>query len=325
MRQPLPRVLRRSLQATPQWLPISLPPQGPIADVTLRTAEGDFDVTGNDAVAALRPLTIRLGLDARLQDAVERSPRSSLHLVDVEHRRDIGVLHLKHVRNWSTDHTLMGLFEVTGGTHYCAHRLRRAWDSWMYQRAARRASSHNQLMPAAAVEQLMVFYLCPRPVFLVSVDDGWHSNIFPMDLVGPLGRKQFTLALRNTSASVQTIKNARRVALSDVPGNACPIAYKLGAHHTLQTIDWGALPFQVTRSQEYALPAPDLAPRIREIEILDFQAIGSHTLFIGRITSDRTFSGEPRLFHTSVIHQRLRLRQKRSFLEAPTDAAVPDA
>ena len=42
---------------------------------------------------------------------------------------------------------------------------------------------------------LSTFYICPRPVVLVSVVDGNAGNIFPMDLIGPIGGQHFTLAL----------------------------------------------------------------------------------------------------------------------------------
>jgi len=316
MRQLLPAALKSVLGATPQWLAISLPAQRPVVDVILCTAGEDFDITDNNAVAALRPFTIRLGFDDRLKAAIDQSPESSIQLVDRLTTRVIGTLTLKHLRDWRTADAHMGLFEVTRATHYCAHRLRKAWDSYLYQRAARSTPSEKLLMPPIGVEQLMVFYLCPRPVFLVSVDDGTNSNIFPMDLVGALAPDRFTLALRNTSASVQTIKNAGRVALADVPGSACKIAYELGAHHKLANIDWDGLPFRTLRSKEYALPVPDIAPRVREVDILDSQTVGSHTLFVGRIRSEQMLSEGSHLCHTSVIHQRLRTHQKRPFLEA---------
>jgi flavin reductase (DIM6/NTAB) family NADH-FMN oxidoreductase RutF len=163
----------------------------------------------------------------------------------------------------------------------------------------------------------MVFNLCPRQVFFVTVNDGRHSNLFPMDLVGPMIPEHFTLALRNTSPSVGTIKNARRLVIADVPGDACQIAHQLGAHHREQNIDFASLPFEVRPSQRFSLPVPAIAGRAREIEIGDFQSIGSHTLFVGRVCTEQVFgSGATGLFHTSAIHQCFRARAGRAFEEA---------
>lgn len=185
----------------------------------------------------------------------------------------------------------------------------------MYERAAHGIPPEKVLMGPRAVEQMMVFYLRPRPVFFVTVDDGQHGNLFPMDLLGPLRSERFTLALRNTSPSVETIKRARRLALSDVPSNACKIAYKLGEHHKRRNIDWADLPFGLSLSREFSLPFPDIALRVREIDILDFQVVGSHTLFVGSVRSDQSLKTGSQLFHTSGIHQHWRARHGRPFQE----------
>jgi flavin reductase (DIM6/NTAB) family NADH-FMN oxidoreductase RutF len=239
-----------------------------------------------------------------------------LYFIDREFGRLTGILRLKYLRDWSTAGARMALCEVVAGTHYCAPWLRRMWDSWQYRRAARRTPPERLVMLPEAVEQMLIFYLRPRPVFFVSVDDGQHSNVFPMDLVGPLQPELFTLALRNTSPSVETMKRTRQIALGDVPGSACQVAYQLGAHHKRQQVDWETLPFQALRSLRFSLRIPDIALRVREVELLDFQTVGSHTLFVGRICSEQPLRGGPQLCHTCGVQQRLRGRLGRPFQEA---------
>jgi flavin reductase (DIM6/NTAB) family NADH-FMN oxidoreductase RutF len=316
MRFPIPAALKSGPRPTVQWLAISMPSSQHTVDVKLVTATGEVDVTDNSAVAAMHPFTIRIGLDSLLPAAARHEPAPELHLADRELGRVIGRLRLRHVQDWNTTAARIGLFEVSGGRHYCAHWLRRTWDSWRYERAARNAPPGKSLMGPTAVEQMMVFYLRPRPVFLVSVDDGQHSNIFPMDLVGPLQPNLFTLALRNTSPSVETMKSARKVALTDLPGTARGIAYQLGAHHRQRQVDWNSLPFKTFRSREFSLPVAEIALRVREVAILDSQTVGSHTLFVGRICSEQWLGQGAHLFHTSGIHQQLRIRHGRGFQEA---------
>ncbi|HVW68065.1 MAG TPA: hypothetical protein VHB68_03775 [Steroidobacteraceae bacterium] len=319
MRLPLPDSVRSKLRPTPQWLAISLPPAEQVVTLTLGISGLEFDVTHNIAVAALRPFTLRLGMDFAMAAAVRRTPQPSLRLIDAELQRTIGVMRLEHSRDWAAAGACIGLFTIREAQHRCTPRARRAWDTWMYARAVRNVPRESLLMLPDAVEQMLVFYLRPRPVCLVSVDDGEHSNIFPMDLIGPLPPDRFTLALRNTSPSVATIKAARRIAVADLPGTACRIAYQLGAHHKRAQVDWDSLPFPTLRSREFDLPVPAMAPRIREIEILAFQTIGSHTLFVGCVRSE-IINGESteRLCHTSGAHQRLRIRCNRPFHEALT-------
>jgi flavin reductase (DIM6/NTAB) family NADH-FMN oxidoreductase RutF len=310
----LPAALKKRLRATSQWQAISLQQPQETIRVRLVTADREFDVTGNNVIAALKPLTISIGLDARMRSAVELGSLPELHLVDENFKRPIGVLRLHHLRHWNAADALLGMFEVLHGTHRCTPWPRRTWDGWMYRRAARRNTRPDSLaLTPSAVEQTMVFYLRPRPVYLVSVDDGEHSNIFPMDLVGPVVPERFTLALRNTSPSVETIRRTRKVALSSVPAGDCQIAYQLGAHHNKITIDRESLPFKLSRSKEFSLPIPITALRVRELDILDFQSIGSHTLFVGRIVSDDSMRSGPQMFHTCGVHQQLRIRHKRGF------------
>lgn len=306
MTVPLPEALKKKLRPTAQWLAISLPAPQQLMEVRLLAAGREFDVTSNSSVAAMRPFVLRVGLDPEIDAALRQSPDASLQLVDRALGRILGVIELRHRQDWEAAGARLALFDVAASTQYCAPWARRLWDTFMYRRAARRKPAASQLMLPAAVEQMMTFYLCPRPVYFVSVDDGTHSNIFPMDLVGPLQPDRFTMALRNTSPSVETMKSTRRLALGDIPGSACDIAYQLGAHHKKLQVDWDSLPFKTLRSQRFGLRIPDMALQIREVELMEFQPVGSHTLFIGRIVSEQPLRSGPQLFHTSGVHQRLR-------------------
>lgn len=325
MSLPLPKALRKALQPTRQWLAVSLPPGLQAVTVKLVTPSATLDVTANVAVAALRPFMLRMSLaEPGVAAALETSAIPRLEMIDGDLGRTIGSMELALRDTWKADSVPIGLFSITRATHRCANWPRRTWDTLMYERAVRNVPPDRLLMDPAAVEQMLVFYLRPRPVFLVSVDDGQHSNIFPMDLVGPLPPDRFTLALRNTSPSVETIKRARKLAMAELPGTAGRIAHQLGAHHKCDQVDWGSLPFKTHLSRQFELHVPDLAVGIREVEILDFRIVGSHTLFVGRICSDTLeratpSDGErPRLFHTCGANQRLRARYKRPFDEALT-------
>jgi flavin reductase (DIM6/NTAB) family NADH-FMN oxidoreductase RutF len=318
-----PLVLKKRFRATPQWLPISLQPPQDAVEVRLVTPERIFDVTANNAVAALDPFTIVVGLEPQMRSAVTCASAPELHLVDRSLQRVIGRLRLGPAICWDSTGALLASFHVRHGSHRCAPWPRRAWDGLLYRRASGRDHRPgNFALTATEVQQVMIFYMCPRPVFLVSVDDGQHSNIFPMDLVGPLATDRFTLALRNSSPSVETIANARKVALASVPATQYEIALQLGAHHRKSTIDWSALSFEVRRSQEFALPTMATALRVREIAIGDFKRVGSHTLFVGRVVSDETLDDRPQLFHTCGAYQSLRTRHERPF-QAASACAIP--
>jgi flavin reductase (DIM6/NTAB) family NADH-FMN oxidoreductase RutF len=306
---PLPAALKRRMQPLPQWPPIALRAPQDGVQVRLVSARGEFDVTRAAVVASLRPLTIGVGLDAGLLSAIEGAAAPSLQFVDLESRRTVGSLQLRHTRNWLAAGTAIGLFEVRHGKHSCVGWPRRPWNRWLQNRVMRKNTDPNNFsMAPEAVQQQMIFYICPRPVVLVSVDDGVHSNLFPMDLIGPVSADRFTLALRSTSPSIPTMKSARRVALSDVPARDFATAYKLGIHHKNVKVDWDQLPFTTQRSRDFSLRCPTTALRIRELEILDFDLIGSHVFFVTRIASEHSASEGTQFFHTSGIYQHFRCR-----------------
>jgi flavin reductase (DIM6/NTAB) family NADH-FMN oxidoreductase RutF len=313
----LPETLKRRIRPLPQWPPIALREPQELVRVGLATKHGEFDVTRTAVVAALRPFTLGVGLDSALQAAIADGPPPGLHFVDLESGRTVGTLQLRHVRNWNAAATEIGLFEVLRGTHRCVRWPYRPWNRWLQNRRMRNNTDPNNFfMPPDAVQQQMIFYICPRPVVFVSVDDGSHSNLFPMDLIGSVSTDRFTLALRSTSPSIATMKSARRVVLSDVPAREHAAAYRLGAHHKNAMVNWDGLPFPMRRSSTFGLPYPAMALRVREIEILDFDTIGSHTLFIARIASESSAGEDAQFFHTSGIYQHFRSRIGRPFVAA---------
>lgn len=312
---PLPTALKRRIRPLPEWPPVALRAPQQAVQVRLAAGGGEFDVTRAAVIAALRPLTLAVGLDEQLRRAIEDRSEPRLHFVDLESRQTVGTLQLQHMRNWNTSGAAVGLFEVRRGTQRCLSWPYRPWNRWLQNRRLLRRKSDptNFFMPPEAVQQQMIFYICPRPVVLVSVDDSSHSNLFPMDLIGPVSADRFTLALRSTSPSIATMKSARRVALSDVPARDYTTAYKLGVHHKNKMVDWDHLPFDLQRSRDFSLRYPAIALRVREVEILDFDTIGSHTLFITRIASEHSAGEDPQFFHTSGIYQYFRSRNGRPF------------
>jgi flavin reductase (DIM6/NTAB) family NADH-FMN oxidoreductase RutF len=317
MTLPLPMALKRRMRPLPQWPPVALRQPQEAVQVRFATDRGEFDVTHAAVVASLRPLTLAVGLDAQLISAIDDRSQPALLFADLESRRIVGMLQLQHIRIWNTSGVAIGLFEIRHGTHRCVRWPYRPWNRWLQNRQMRgNTDPNNFFMPPEAVQQQMIFYICPRPVVLVSLDDGSHSNLFPMDLIGPVSADHFTLALRSTSPSIATMKSARRVALSDVPARDYATAYKLGIHHKKKMVDWDHLPFEIRRSRNFSLPYPAIALRVREVEILDFDTIGSHIFFVTRISSEDSAGDDAQFFHTSGIYQHFRTSHGRPFPQA---------
>ena len=150
------------------------------------------------------------------------------------------------------------------------------------RRVARGPNPPETQMIIRELFALATFYICPRPVVLVSVADGNACNIFPMDLIGPVGGQHFTLALHGTSTGVPLIERSRKVALIGVPVEQISTAYRLGQNHKKTDFHWNQVPFDLTTSPAFGLPIPEFALNVKEMEIEEVRAMGSHKLFICR-------------------------------------------
>ena len=302
--------VRPLVRPLPQWTVVAVAsPQQAVA-ASLRWNGATADVTTDHTVASLRPLTIATSLDAGPHPALEYRDRGSGRL--------LGELQLARATTVSTEGSTLTLYHVAAGGHRCLVWPLRPWNIWLQNRLMRRnTSSSHSLMAPAATQQLMIAYLSPRPVVLVSVDTPGHRNIFPMDLIGPLGRSGlFSLALRSTNVSVPAMRDARRVVLSCMPAAMKDAVYALSVHHRQPLPDWAALPFPVRRSRAFGISAAAPALRIRELDIVHSEEVGSHTFFLGRIVSEEALAQDTQLHHTAGFHQAWRRRRGSPFAEA---------
>ena len=330
----VPDGIKRYLRPLPQWAAIGACQAHGSVRVWLRIGDGCFDVTENHVVAALNPLTLALGLDVPLRRAVGQDHEPSLVFVDRQSDHSLASLQLRYESTLRIGSAELALFQVQGHQQRCVRWPYRAWNSWLQGRAARKNTDPaNFAMTPDSQQQIMIFYIRPRPVVLVSVEHAEHVNIFPMDLIGPVScvgpasGDRFTLALRSTSRSVDTMKACGRIALSDIAMGDVQIAHALGRHHRQATMDLGALPFAVERSSHFSLPIPAIALRIRELEIMDFSVVGSHTLFVCRQQLERRVRDGVPLCHTSGIYQHFRSRQRQPLMSAyqcPPRKSAPD-
>lgn len=301
--------VRPYVRPLPQWSTVAVAPPQQVVTATLRWGSRSADVTTDHTVASLKPLIIATSVDAGQCPVIEYGDSLTGKL--------LGVLRLTRMASVADEKTSISLYHVEAGEHRCLGWPQRPWNAWLQNRVMlkNQASPHSALEPAV-VQQLMIAYLPPRPVILVSVDAPGHQNIFPMDLIGPLERSGlFSLALRSTNVSMPVMRDVRRVALSSIPGTMKAVVYKLSVHHKQPLASWPALPFPVRLSQAFGIPAVAEALRIRELAIVHSQEIGSHTLFLGRIVSDEPLAEGGQLHHTPGFHQAYRRRHSMPFTE----------
>jgi flavin reductase (DIM6/NTAB) family NADH-FMN oxidoreductase RutF len=272
-------------------------------EVWLRGPCEPKNVTRNNVVAALRPFTIGVMFDRSESQPREGQPfRLSMHDRGTPQEL-LGVIHLRLARSIDLPGHRFCLFEVDGCENLCVPAVSLRLYYFEEQRRAeqrKRKNPYNFQMTPGDLRASHVFYICPRPVVLVSVEHEGAGNLFPMDLIGPTDSRWFSMALRSTSPAVRLMQQSRRMALAGVPFAYRDVAYELGKHHRLSNIDWAALPFATTRSSLFGLPVPDAALRVREVCVREFHEVGSHVLFLTSVERESVPAGArgPQLFHS---------------------------
>jgi flavin reductase (DIM6/NTAB) family NADH-FMN oxidoreductase RutF len=298
---PAKRWLRR-MASLPRYGPLGLRDPQQFVEVWLEGCGAPRDVTRNNVVAALRPFTIGVMLEAASAEALAGA---DLRLAMRQRGSGflLGVIHLRLVPTIPLGALRFCLFETPKCENYCvpaaALRLyyqRQRWRSWQRQRK----NPYNFRMTLSDIRCSYVFYQCPRPVVLVSVQHEGSSNMFPMDLIGPTDSPCFSMALRSTSPAVRLMQQSRRMALASAPFTYKDTAYELGRHHKLASIDWTSLPFPTEPSPEFGLPVPEAALRVREVTVEEFHEVGSHVLFLTSVVRDTVpaTARELQLFHS---------------------------
>jgi flavin reductase (DIM6/NTAB) family NADH-FMN oxidoreductase RutF len=273
----------------------------------------DTDVTARLFPTSLSPLL----LGAARAAGDEPVGALELRMADAESGETLAHLALAPAGLFEHPLGCLDLLRPTSWSVRCIGNADLAWRyllAWRHARAQARVPNAFR-MTLADLKALNVFYMMPRPVYLVSVAHERTSNLFPMDLVGPFDEDQFYLALRLTSPSVATMRASGRIVVSGVPASLAAAAYQLGTHHKKAAVDWEALPFTVEPSPRFGIPAPGNPLGQRELAIVHSEAVGSHMLFATRIAGERAPADAPQLCHVSDMYASWRDALRRPFAD----------
>jgi flavin reductase (DIM6/NTAB) family NADH-FMN oxidoreductase RutF len=271
----------------PQFCTVGLKDPQSEVRVWLRGLGAPLDVTDSNVIAAARPFTVGIGLEHIPDGATIKGTPLFLGFSDrYGDTRLLGEIQLSYAETVRIGDRLLCLFRASRSTNRCLPRSvvwRRYLDFARQQRRVAKGPTPPETpMIIRELFALSTFYICPRPVVLVSVVDGNAGNIFPMDLIGPVGGQHFTLALHGTSTAIPLMERSRRVALSGVPVEQISTAYALGQNHKKTDFRWNQVSFDLTTSPAFGLPIPEFALSVKDMEIEEVRAMGSHKLFICR-------------------------------------------
>jgi flavin reductase (DIM6/NTAB) family NADH-FMN oxidoreductase RutF len=267
------------------------------------------DVTQRHVMACVDPLMIGVVFDPDWKIPAESEAKLCLRFVARRgSQRLLGEIRLA-VAGMPFGEDGLRLFRVRGSSNYCLPKLR-LWAHFAYLFYRRWRFNNNpeiKISPREA-HTMVAFFICPRPVVLVSVQHGDEGNVFPMNLMGPIGEGKFAFALNSTRHAAPIVVKARRAAISNVPLTEAALAKALGRNHLKTSIDLSDLPFESRRSPVFGFPVPDFAVRVRELEIESSQRLGSHTFFIARLVHDERITVAQEFFYVHGIYQSWRVR-----------------
>jgi flavin reductase (DIM6/NTAB) family NADH-FMN oxidoreductase RutF len=309
MKKSLLKRLLLGNEALPQQVSVAIcEPQSEIA-VWLHGAGASRDVTYLHSIACASPFTVCIPFDN--VDALERQCGGDGVFLELRERtgaqRLLGKIGFRYSMAIPVGGYCLGLFRARSCVNYCLPRVR-FWGHYLQQQYWRWRDKKvpNVRMSATDEHAMMVMFICPRPVVLVTAMEEYGGNLFPMNLMGYLGDGHFSLALNSERQASQCVKRSGRVALSSVPFEKAEVARQLGKHHLQSSIDWNRLPFHVKSSSRFGIPVPEFALRVRELEVQAVEELGSHTFFVARILQEEIYADGPNFFMIHGIYQRVR-------------------
>jgi flavin reductase (DIM6/NTAB) family NADH-FMN oxidoreductase RutF len=292
-------------------LPIALPesPTPPVRLELHRASSPPRDVSDAHVPVSMRPLILGVRT-ARASDG-ENEEECSLVVTDRATEQRLGEIRLAPAGSVPLGDGRLALFRTTSCRNTTAPALTRWWRYALSWEHARRAPARGDglRMSASDLRCLNVYYMWPRPVYLIGVAAGDRSNLFPMDLVGRVDASHFLLALRATSPAIALMETSRVIAMSAAPADQLRTVYALGAHHRKESVDTSALPFPLVRSARHGLPVLSTG-FTRELSVREVHRIGSHVLFVCRVDAEQGVA--PRqLAHISFMYAEWLARQGR--------------
>jgi len=294
-----------------QLVDLDLPERQQDVAVWLTGFDQPRDVTHLHAIACASPLLVCMAVSA---DVVSEPNRRTLAL-EIHERtgqnRRLARIGLRLSQLIKLKDAAFALFAITAcsidclpRTYFWAQYFQRTYWRW------RDKVVPNVRLQLTDSQTMIALFLCPRPVVLVTTLE--HSkeqftpemaagNIFPMNLMGYLDESYFGFALNTERLASQAVKRAERVVLSSIPFDCAPLARKLSKNHLQNSADWDNLPFAVDRTRGFGLPVPAFASRVREIDVVHIEELGSHTFFLGRIRRDQRYESQQEFFMAQAL------------------------
>jgi hypothetical protein len=255
---------------------------------------GKTDITLSQVLISLKELVIAIyieGSDISLDFPSEI-------IIEKKNKR-IGTLKLRYKDILLIDNTKVFLFDIKGFKNNERPIYTRITDYLLF-------STKNMLnripnifeIDAARLNRLFVYYLKPRPVFLISLKESDKVDMFPIDITGNIFGNYYLASVRTTNPSVKKMKETGKVCLSAIPYDARQSIYSLGKHHKNGIVDLDKIDFIITGSRLFNIPIPSFSICAIEAEVVNSFVMGLHTVFVLKTANNYQMNSAYQLAHT---------------------------
>jgi flavin reductase (DIM6/NTAB) family NADH-FMN oxidoreductase RutF len=286
----------------PQQINVGMRDPQSEVEVMLHGSGPPRDVTSSFLMAAPAPFTVAVALDEELPGTANRL------FIELRQRnaarRPLGRIRLGRHSVVPLGTRALYLFEVRGSTNLCLPGIR-LWAHHLDLTAALWRDRLNPDIPLTGpgARAIVIFFMCPRPVRLLSVSHGEGDNFFPVNLMSPVGDGCFALSLNSSRVITPLVARAGRVAISGVPVEYADTVRKLSVNQRTESVPSSSLPFAVRPSAGSGIPVPRFALQVRELEIDSIRSVGSHQLFIAHTVHEEFCADAPEFFMIHGVYE----------------------
>lgn len=268
------------------------------------------DVTDNHLMACGAPFTICIGFDREESALTKGVANLALKFHENSSNQELlGEIALQFTSSLHVGSQTLCFFHTAGYQNHCLPR-HYLWTRSLRETLRRPPTRDGEVAITAHESRAMsVFYICPRPVVLVSVAEGQTGNMFPMNVMGRVGNGYFAFGLNGTRSAAPLVELVGRVVLSSIPFEQASVATSLRGNHRKPSIDWTQLPFATTKPDGVEIPVPEFALRIREMQVEAAHKLGSHTLFVAKTIRDQRLGDGPEFFVAHGLYRAWRQRK----------------
>jgi len=247
----------------------------------------------NDSVAVIASIEDDLILTLYFVNYTPVEKKGKVFILD-EQGEKRGTLYIQQQDTFLIGDKQVYFYKITGARSRLPYLYAILMNHLVY--AAKRKLNYH-LKEGKRLHDLFVYYIKPRPVFLLSVQDADRFDIFPVDLTGRIFNNYYTLAIKSTNQAITLIKKAGRFCLSAVPLNKVDVIYKHHEQRKKGKITLDNLAFPVANSKVLNIPVPDFAITVREFQVENSIEKGGYTLFVMKCINEYPMANNIPLAH----------------------------